>query len=702
MRPLKTHRRRASAQSCHNASDETENDLTIYWNMHEMYNADFATLLAVNVSYKLPLRPLSCDHMYKCLTRLNPNAAPGLDSITSQQLKLGKLNLIPKLCTLFNRIIATVQLDIAKAYDSVNPKLLLQKLINDVNPNSALEELFKNFLYERQVATFTNDVLKLLLQKLINDLNPNGALKELFKNFLYERQVATFANDVLSNFGVVEIGIPQGGVLPPLLFAFFMSDIKSLNLEGNVVMYADDTQLLYSCHPHEFDKVEVAVKNDLNKVNEFLASIQMKLNQSKTTVTKFGTRQQLARLHQKRFAITENLEVDLLSSVRSLGLTYDENMSFRDHFEKLARSCSISLYSLRTLRPYLPINTAVLLVECFVISRIRIFSEITGTAAKKELNLIQKIINNAIRVIYKQRKFDHIKSFCERFKWGEIGKLLDSTFQADARKAAEGRSNRNIACAFASIFIINSITMNNVTFDCEPMGSTKRKHRGQTNTNRNGSTHFDILNNSILLRPKELCINYSTIAKGEQYLKATHSQRSASQLMSSRLSLKSLFPNALKAGKKVGPFGPGYELVLPESLLPDDYLEHANGDWEQAVMVTPRWNQNRDLRLADQGENFPTLRLIPLAEGKQEWTIGEMRVVKERVNSHACTTVEGWRLSETISMDKQAGRMRHESRRDTPVGSVSAGWPGWSLRRQLAARASRSMCSATMGLATPP
>ncbi|KHN79334.1 hypothetical protein Tcan_01386, partial [Toxocara canis] len=116
----------------------------------------------------------------------------------------------------------------------------------------------------------------------------------------------------------------------------------------------------------------------------------------------------------------------------------------RDHFEKLARSCSISLYSLRTLRtlrPYLPINTAVLLVECFVISRIRIFSEITGTAAKKELNLIQKIINNAIRVIYKQRKFDHIKSFCERFKWGEIGKLLDSTFQAAARKAAEGRSS---------------------------------------------------------------------------------------------------------------------------------------------------------------------------------------------------------------------------------------------------------------------
>ena len=167
----------------------------------------------------------------------------------------------------------------------------------------------------------------------------------------------------------------------------------------------------------------------------------MKLNQSKTTVTKFGTRQQLARLHQKRFTITENLEVNVPSSVKSLGLTYDQNMSFRDHFEKVARSCSAVLFNLRTLRPYLPINTAVLLVECFVISRIRIFSEITGTADKKELNLVQKIINNAIRIIYKQRKFDHIKSFCERVKWGEIRKLFDSTFQAAAHKAAEGRTS---------------------------------------------------------------------------------------------------------------------------------------------------------------------------------------------------------------------------------------------------------------------
>ena len=51
------------------------------------------------------LKPLLLDDMFKCLARLKSNAAPGLDMITSQQLKLGKHRLIPKLHCLFNRII---------------------------------------------------------------------------------------------------------------------------------------------------------------------------------------------------------------------------------------------------------------------------------------------------------------------------------------------------------------------------------------------------------------------------------------------------------------------------------------------------------------------------------------------------------------------------------------------------------------------
>ena len=56
------------------------------------------------------------------------------------------------------------------------------------------------------------------------------------------------------------------------------------------------------------------------------------------------------------------------------------------------------------------------------------FSEITSTAAKKDLESMQKIINNAIRVVYNLRKFDHISSFCNRVPWGDIKRLSDTSF----------------------------------------------------------------------------------------------------------------------------------------------------------------------------------------------------------------------------------------------------------------------------------
>ena len=53
------------------------------------------------------IRPLTTDHMFKCFVRLNVSAAPGLDGVTCRHLKLGKLIIVPKICKLFNRIIAT-------------------------------------------------------------------------------------------------------------------------------------------------------------------------------------------------------------------------------------------------------------------------------------------------------------------------------------------------------------------------------------------------------------------------------------------------------------------------------------------------------------------------------------------------------------------------------------------------------------------
>ena len=137
------------------------------------------------------------------------------------------------------------------------------------------------------------------------------------------------------------------------------------------------------------------------------------------------------------------------------------------------------------LGPYIQTGTALLMVECFVISRIRMFSEITGVANKKDLDVIQKIINNAIRVVYNLRKFDHISSFANRVPWGDIRNLSNIAFKAVVDKTLQGCSSvylqsllkKSSSYRFRRQRFVNERSKTNI-------GQKRFQHRASTSLNR--------------------------------------------------------------------------------------------------------------------------------------------------------------------------------------------------------------------------
>ncbi len=58
------------------------------------------------------------------------------------------------------------------------------------------------------------------------------------------------------------------------------------------------------------------------------------------------------------------------SSVRNLGVYFDDQLTFKDHIAKTARSCRFTFHNIRKLRPFLTQHAAQLLVQALVISRL--------------------------------------------------------------------------------------------------------------------------------------------------------------------------------------------------------------------------------------------------------------------------------------------------------------------------------------------
>ena len=184
----------------------------------------------------------------------------------------------------------------------------------------------------------------ILLYKL-HHYGVRGLPCEWLKSYLSNRSLQSKINGKLSAPTLINLGVPQGSILGPLLFLIYVNDLPKCLSSGQTIMFADDANLFFNhvSYTEPFKKAN----EELHQVDSWLTANKLTLNIEKTKVITFKTR--------NRRPVPPNLEIklngnalDKVTSIRFLGVTIDEHVTWKSHIELLLKKIRMAVASYKT------------------------------------------------------------------------------------------------------------------------------------------------------------------------------------------------------------------------------------------------------------------------------------------------------------------------------------------------------------------
>ena len=225
--------------------------------------------------------------------------------------------------------VGAVLVDLKKAFDTVDHKILLKKLFCYGFRESSLD-WFQSYLNHRFQCSTVEGTLSSLIEE-------------------------------------DQFGVPQGSVLGPLLFLLYINDIFSC-IDSKLTfshLYADDTIIIQSTRNK--NDLKIGLENQLKGISKWFYQNKLSVNTSKTEVIFFGNKKRVQECKDLPPVVMQEINIECKSNVKYLGIIFDENMSWKNQANHSRKKAYHSLHKIRKIMQFLENTMVFLLLNALVL-----------------------------------------------------------------------------------------------------------------------------------------------------------------------------------------------------------------------------------------------------------------------------------------------------------------------------------------------
>ena len=307
-----------------------------------------------------------------------------------------------------NNVISTMlSTDLSAAYDTVDHKILTQKLEFYGIRDRELE-IFKSFLSNRrQFVEIDGAKSKLMFlgnQSVIQGSKLAGILYTLYTN-----EIPDLHKLIHSNFYTALTKQPK---------------LTFKNTTHLTINFVDDSTSIIGSK--DFDIIQSYLETYYCLIKTFYDINKLKINHDINQVCIYAKSKQLNTKIKNFSFLADNYVIKIKSSIKILGVTLNNELKIGHHLNSLLSQCYNRVHSIKSLTKYTDIKTRLKFINAHMLSKLYYMMPLMSSAKLSEKQKVHKLIMFAARTILGSYCFKtSCKKILESINWMSANQIIN-------------------------------------------------------------------------------------------------------------------------------------------------------------------------------------------------------------------------------------------------------------------------------------